>query len=694
MKPIISTMLLIFLFQISLYAQNGMSNSGNNKTPAEYPDKIRDILTMQDRRLPFESKLIGLLDDSSATVREKALLCFANLQDTNAIPLLVDRINNEAAVFAIGQTGGLLSMKNRASLEHDLIWERFDRITDVKVQNRLIEEIGKFGTEQALIDLYQRFSGDDKKDFQTGFTMSIARFAIRGVVTDDATRYVVNLVRDIDKAPWQAVYALQRIGKHPVIDVNIQIIQPLFRHSDPLVRMYFATLLGKLKDPTVAIEPLGKLAEFDPDWRVQVTAIKALGNFDLRNQDQVIAGFNKLLFNDNLYIPIITIQTVGNLALQQNDSPDMKKLFDFLKRFSLNDGHGYVWQVQVEASLALAKLIGREAVQYINLKDVENKQAEGRLLTALGTTGSEDALNILISYVDKNDPLSSRSALEGLQELVRANPRNQVIITKTIDAAIRGLSSGDVAIVTTGASILGDSLCAKQSSIDPLLDVMEKLRVPDDIEAIQEVCASLGKLKDRRAVQSLEKILNQPDRSVKLAALDALKSITGKVYTTDMRVEPLYTDFDFRYLELFPGHIQLKMETARGDVIMELNQDAAPFTILSFLKLVQQRGFYRGRTFHRIVPNFVVQGGDPRGDGWGGPGHTLRSEISMLHYDEGTIGMASSGKDTEGSQFFITQSPQPHLDGRYTIIGKVISGMDVVNKLQVDDRIYDIKIMQ
>ena len=94
------------------------------------------------------------------------------------------------------------------------------------------------------------------------------------------------------------------------------------------------------------------------------------------------------------------------------------------------------------------------------------------------------------------------------------------------------------------------------------------------------------------------------------------------------------------------------------------------------------------------MPNFVVQGGDPRGDGWGGPEYTLRSECSPLSYEEGTIGMANSGKDTEGSQFFITQSPQPHLDGRYTIIGKVVSGLDAVNKLQVDDRIYDIKIIK
>ena len=97
--------------------------------------------------------------------------------------------------------------------------------------------------------------------------------------------------------------------------------------------------------------------------------------------------------------------------------------------------------------------------------------------------------------------------------------------------------------------------------------------------------------------------------------------------------------------------------------------------------------------FHRVVPNFVVQGGDPRGDGWGGPGYALRTEISTLHFEAGSLGMASAGKDTEGSQFFITHSPQPHLDGRYTVFGKVVAGMEIVEGLQIGDGILAVEIL-
>ena len=110
----------------------------------------------------------------------------------------------------------------------------------------------------------------------------------------------------------------------------------------------------------------------------------------------------------------------------------------------------------------------------------------------------------------------------------------------------------------------------------------------------------------------------------------------------------------------------------------------APLTVLSFLDLAR-RGFYDGLTFHRVEPGFVVQGGCPRGDGNGGPGYTLRCEIGQRPYGRGAVGMALSGKDTGGSQFFITLSPQPHLDGGYTLFGSVASGMDVVEKLRPGD---------
>jgi cyclophilin family peptidyl-prolyl cis-trans isomerase len=121
--------------------------------------------------------------------------------------------------------------------------------------------------------------------------------------------------------------------------------------------------------------------------------------------------------------------------------------------------------------------------------------------------------------------------------------------------------------------------------------------------------------------------------------------------------------------------------TEQGEVVIDLDGEIAPNTAATFLALIE-RGFYAGLTFHRVVPDFVIQGGCPRGDGWGGPGFNIRSEWSDVPFERGTVGIAHSGKDTGGSQWFVCQSAQPHLNGRYTVFGRVAAGMDVVDRIQ------------
>ncbi len=127
-----------------------------------------------------------------------------------------------------------------------------------------------------------------------------------------------------------------------------------------------------------------------------------------------------------------------------------------------------------------------------------------------------------------------------------------------------------------------------------------------------------------------------------------------------------------------------ELRTAKGNVRLEIDCPAVPRTCHQFFMLAGQ-GFYDGLRFHRIVPDFVVQTGDPRGDGVGGPGYALRDEVGRQHYDRGVIGLAHSGPDTAGSQFFITLSPQPYLEGGYPIFGKVVGGFEVLPKLVQGD---------
>ena len=133
------------------------------------------------------------------------------------------------------------------------------------------------------------------------------------------------------------------------------------------------------------------------------------------------------------------------------------------------------------------------------------------------------------------------------------------------------------------------------------------------------------------------------------------------------------------------------IDTSKGSIEIALAVVDAPMTAYNFARLAD-RGFFNGLRIHRVVPDFVVQDGDPRGDGNGGPGYTIRDELNHLPYLRGTVGMALSGPDTGGSQWFITHSPQPHLDAKYTVFGHVVAGMDVVDKLTQDDTIVRIRI--
>jgi cyclophilin family peptidyl-prolyl cis-trans isomerase len=139
----------------------------------------------------------------------------------------------------------------------------------------------------------------------------------------------------------------------------------------------------------------------------------------------------------------------------------------------------------------------------------------------------------------------------------------------------------------------------------------------------------------------------------------------------------------------FSPHAFIQLD--RGTVEIELAITDAPLTVTNFIELAR-KGFFNGIAIHRVVPDFVVQDGDPRGDGEGGPGYTIRDELNELPYLRGTVGMALDWKDTGGSQFFITHSPQPHLDARYTVFGRVVNGIEIVDRIQPWDVIRRVQI--
>jgi peptidyl-prolyl cis-trans isomerase B (cyclophilin B) len=138
----------------------------------------------------------------------------------------------------------------------------------------------------------------------------------------------------------------------------------------------------------------------------------------------------------------------------------------------------------------------------------------------------------------------------------------------------------------------------------------------------------------------------------------------------------------------------VRIATEKGDIVLTLFPEDAPGTVANFAKLARA-GFYDGLTFHRVIPNFVIQGGCPNGDGTGGPGYTIPCETkgNPHRHVRGSLSMAHAGKDTGGSQFFICHAPQPHLDGVHTVFGQVTEGIDVVDAIRPGDRMLSVTVL-
>ena len=251
------------------------------------------------------------------------------------------------------------------------------------------------------------------------------------------------------------------------------------------------------------------------------------------------------------------------------------------------------------------------------------------------------------------------------------------------DASVRAtVLEAVVAAPELPVPLLGQALAAAER--DALSDARlagvraltaRALAMPGEAEAAVSILATLAEDTD---------FLVRREAAAALERLGEARPPVGPVATS--RTGPVYAQI----LSQTDRARVVEVATERGKFRIRLDCPQAPLTCLSFLQLAGQ-GYFDGLTFHRVVPDFVVQTGDPRGDGWGGPGFALRDEINPLRFERGAVGMALSGPDTGGSQFFIALSPQPHLDGGYTVFGRVEGDDSVLDRIRQEDGLLTIR---
>src|SRR5437660_904413 len=205
-------------------------------------------------------------------------------------------------------------------------------------------------------------------------------------------------------------------------------------------------------------------------------------------------------------------------------------------------------------------------------------------------------------------------------------------------------------------------------------------------DAALSILDALAKQKNKQASEAIKTGLDSSDHLIRRKAVALLKANgVGNFSDRIGTVKTSNTEADYRRAIARIGRkVTATVVTSKGPFVIEFLPGDAPLTVDNFIKLAR-KAYFNGQTIPRVVPNFVIQAGDPRGDTNGGPGYQIRCEINEVRYERGAVGMALSGKDTGGSQWFVTHSPQPHLDGGYTVFGHVIRGMDVVDNIARGD---------
>lgn len=569
-------------------------------------------------------------------------------------------ISSEAA-FALGQMG---AQRARSAMEEAALGG------PPELAARAVEALAKLadGASVAIVD---KLLLHQNPKVRYAAAVSAWKFKSRRL-----SQGLAHLLSDsVPRVRFGAAWSLARFPDSAVVPA----LQQAINDADEYIRAQLIRPLGALKIRRAAPE-VGGLVQTDPDWKVRVNACRALAAMDATEQAPVL---RELLMDEmarrrpDYYLIIEAALAVGVLK----DAGGL----DLIRRLAKRpETFLRAWAATALASYKTAVVV-RDLTELAGDSEwrVRAKAAEG-----LGGVSQPEAFDVLTKLVSDPDYRVRYPALGAMAEYKDKDLRPYLK---------PGVASDDFAMVATACEIVGTR---KDSSL--LADIVEAYRKNIQEKEIDFKLSWLDAAKalvdsgavaksDARVDSLLTMAISDTDRLIRKKGIELGKS-AGKDFSNRLgafrpEIQPgSILDYVHR-LQVY--RVFITLVTDQGEVTIELLGDRAPRTAANFWRLCTT-GYFSGRSFHRVVPNFVVQDGCNRGDGWGGPGYTIRCEYNDLTYERGTVGMALSGKDTGGSQFFFCHAPQPHLDGRYTIFGRVTGGMDVVDQIQVGDK-FEIK---
>ncbi|HJW92221.1 MAG TPA: HEAT repeat domain-containing protein [Thermoanaerobaculia bacterium] len=558
-----------------------------------------------------------------------------------------EREVRETVAFSLGEIGDLESVEPLFTLAGD---------ADASVAAEAIEALSKLAPKTAL-SRYVPFTQEPQPE---GVRTRAIRFLFRWN-SDEASMFAANALASPSSAIRQAsAYALARRAFPPARER----LELLVNDADVLTRAYVASALGRIAAPQSIAVLTAMFTDAHP-W-VRTNAVVALGRIATKDHNAIVTPdlaqdalrVMALIDDPDPGVRASAIDTLGWYAAK-NDAAKarLQEIFTGGSRSEREIAAGAIVRNNPQMLLSMPNLTGWQKVRGLQslppdadaIRAAFAKDDDPNVRANALSTIADDHCDANVSWI--------RPMLDDRDVIVRANAIDRYMHTKHPDPELFSQA---------------DARARSDSQNDARLAALIALAQTGNHTAVRWALTDDDPVVRRQAADEIENTFKEPRPS----------------YT------PLPVDrSDYAQIVEWSRHPHTAtIHMTRGRIEMQLLTSDAPITTWNFAQLAKSH-YFDNSTFMRVVPNFVIQGGDPRNDMNGGPGYAIRDEINLQKYTRAAAGMALSGPDTGGSQFFITHSPQPHLDGGYTIFGRVTDGMNaVVDQTERGDKVETVTI--
>ena len=686
-------------------------------TLAQNTALLRIVKAEDERR--WDTDLRELLSNSSPVIRKRAALAAGRIGNEDAVSSLAGLLQDAdtdvraMAAFAIGEV-------EAASGADSLLAVLKNANESVIVRARALEALGKIAGALPREQEARRLE----------LGAAIVDVLKTEAATSDRLTAILGLTAALRARPANAGPTIAKFLSHPnarvradagntltrlrLNDGNDQLRKILMTDPEAVVRANAARVLGATEDKASFVSLITR-AIGDSDSRVRVSAIRSLA----------------LLKDERAAVPLLKR---GETLLEQklaNRAPETNEVLELATTLGRilplkEDQRALTWLGNVDAAVdskapevqvAMARIAPAIYVRAltkdpqpftINSGDYWRRTSSlaaglGEIAALPASVPNRAELAMAAENVLRN-MLKSRQSPDKVRG-VRDQSHYEYAIPDVLRAfaafkpkdlaevLLKHFDDPDVIVRGTAADLLGD-LPPSEANTRALAAAFPRTAKDPLNDAALSILDALGKQKSPAANDAIKTALDSRDYLVRRRAVALLKANGAGDFSSRIgTVQTGKTAADYqRALARIRKKVRAVVTTTKGSFTIELLPEAAPLTVDNFVQLAQ-RSFFSRITIHRVVPNFVIQDGDPRGDGNGGPAnHQIRCEINEEPYDRAAVGMALSGKDTGGSQWFVTHSPQPHLDGGYTVFGRVVAGMNVVDNIIRGDVIRSIVI--